>query len=238
MQNLNYIKSTGRFMNNQSKKIAVIDYGLGNLFSVERAFRYIGAEVKITSEAKDIQNADYLVLPGVGAFGDGMKGLIEKNLIEPITEFVNGGRPFLGICLGMQLLMTSSEEFGEHQGLNLVSGRVIRLTEGNERVKVPHVGWNSLMLPEHIQSHKQHEEITNNFWDNTLLKGINPGMFVYFVHSYMVVPDDTLNILAETKYGDNVFCSVLRKRNIFACQFHPERSGKVGLEIYKQFLRS
>ena len=224
-------------MNNTTKKVVIIDYGLGNLFSVERALKHIGARVEVTSEAELIIDADYLVLPGVGAFGDGMNGLREKNLMEPIIEFVESGRPFLGICLGMQLLMTSSEEFGEHQGLNLVSGRVIRLTEGMERIKIPHVGWNSLIIPGHIRSHKQDEEITKNFWDNTLLKGINTGMFVYFVHSYIVVPDDTSNILAETKYGDNVFCSVLRKGNIFACQFHPERSGKVGLKIYKQFIR-
>lgn len=224
-------------MSNPPRKIAVVDYGLGNLFSVERAFRYIGAEVKITSEAKDIKNADYLVLPGVGAFGDGMSGLRERGLIEPITEFVESGRPFLGICLGMQLLMISSEEFGEHQGLGLVEGRVVRLKEGKERVKVPHVGWNSLMLPGFIAHDKQNEADRSNLWNNTLLEGINPGMFVYFVHSYAVVPDDPQNILAETKYGDNTFCSVLRKRNIFACQFHPERSGKIGLNIYKQFLR-
>ena len=139
----------------------------------------------------------------------------------------------MGICLGMQLLMTESEEFGTHKGLNLVSGKVVRLEERTERIKIPHVGWNSLLLPSHVQNSNGNKI----FPENSILENTKPGMFVYFVHSYMVVPENPVHILAETKYGNNIFCSALRKDNLFACQFHPERSGEVGLEIYKQFLK-
>lgn len=215
-------------------RVLIIDYGRGNLFSVERALRYVGAEVVISSNYKDILEADHLVLPGVGAFADAMAELRQRNLIEAIISFANSKRPLLGICLGMQLLMSQSEEFGMHKGLDLVSGEVVRLKAGkNLETKIPHIGWKSLSLPRHKKCQKENKD---SYWKNTILEGVNDGSFVYFVHSYVAVPADHTNILAETEYGENTFCSALRKENIFACQFHPERSGKVGLEIYRRFL--
>ncbi len=220
--------------------VVIVDYGLGNLFSVERAMRYIGANVKISDKPEEIQEAERLVLPGVGAFGDGIKGLQEKGLIEPIKEFVKSGKPLLGICLGMQLLTTEGEEFGIHKGLDIVEGRVMRLKPpkpDGSSYKIPHVGWNRLLFPQNRENYGQvSDHLEQSFWQGTILENHHEGVFVYFVHSYVVVPEDPSDILAETVYGNNIFCSVLHKENIFACQFHPERSGEVGLEIYRQFV--
>jgi glutamine amidotransferase len=219
-----------------AKKVIVIDYGLGNLFSVERALRYVGADVEITGEAAKIRNADSLILPGVGAFGDGMAALKKRDLIRPLMLFMENERPFLGICLGMQLLMSESEEFGSHRGLDIVSGKVIRLKEGTHKIKIPHVGWNRLAPPRHASPIEEPADYRNSCWKSLLLEDVRATTSVYFVHSYKVVPDDPNHILAETEYGENLFCSVLQKNYIWACQFHPERSGEAGLGILRQFL--
>lgn len=214
-----------------SKKITIIDYGLGNLFNVERAFKNIGAESVITYDTGKIAKADYLVLPGVGAFKDGMNGLNERNLIVPICDFIKTGRPLLAICLGMQLLMTESEEFGINQGMDIISGKVVKL-KSDPAIKIPNIGWNHIMLPMEVDQN----EYRDKFWKDTILNDIKMGASLYFVHSYVVVPDDKKCVLAETQYGPNRFCSVAKKGNVFACQFHPERSGEAGLNMLKQFL--
>lgn len=215
-----------------SKKITIIDYGLGNLFNVERAFTSIGAESEITYDPGKIAGADYLVLPGVGAFKDGIDGLKKRNLIDPICDFIRMGKPLLAICLGMQLLMTESEEFGINRGMDIISGKVLRLTS-DPMIKIPNIGWNQILLPE--ESGRNGDQ--DKFWKNTILSSVKPGASLYFVHSYAVVPDDRKYILAETQYGPNRFCSVAKKGNVYACQFHPERSGEVGLNMLRQFIR-
>lgn len=186
-----------------SKKVAIIDYGMGNLFSVARACAHAGLEAAITSDPADIRKSDGVILPGVGAFGDAMAALRERGLVEVLRESAKI-KPFLGICLGMQLLMTKSYEFGEHEGLNVIEGEVFRL-KGR---KVPQVGWN--------------------------LAGDD---YFYFVHSFYVKPSDPKVILTTTRYEDIEFCSILKKGFVFACQFHPERSGEKGLSIYRNFAR-
>jgi len=210
------------------KKVVVVDYGLGNLFSLRRALHHIGYETIVSSNPSDIENASYLLLPGVGAFGDGMKNLRERRLTDPIKQFAASGKPLFGICLGMQLFMTESEEFGLHKGLNLIGGRVARfrdpLPEG-PTYKIPNVGWRSLEYPEGRSS-----------WNETLLDGVGEGSCVYFVHSYKVIPDERNHILAETNYAEGKYCSVIAKDNILGCQFHPEKSGETGLRILKNIL--
>lgn len=207
-------------------QVVIVDYGLGNLFSVERAMRYLGADCVITADASRIGAAGKLILPGVGAFGDGMKGLAGRGLVEPIKNFIATGRPFMGICLGMQLLMTEGEEFGIHKGLDIIKGRTSRL-DGSGGYKIPHVGWNSLIPP---------DGGNESAWQGTVLGKLRANSFVYFVHSNAVVPDDASCCLAFTSYGSNTFCSVVRKGSIYGCQFHPERSAETGLDIYREFL--
>ena len=210
-----------------SSRVLIADYGSGNLFSIQKAIAHFGMEATISSDPDKIRLADKVILPGVGAFGSGIQELEKRGLIEAVHDFVNSGKPLLGICLGMQLLMSKSYEFGEFQGLNLVTGKVVRfqaLRLSGELIKVPHVGWAKL------------EILENCSWDNSILQDVPDGAFVYFVHSYFVIPDDSQYILAETSYGNDRFCSVLWKDNIIGCQFHPEKSGKVGLDIYRNFL--
>lgn len=210
--------------------VTIIDYGLGNLYSVERAIKYLGSDVVITDDPEIISNAERLILPGVGAFGNGISSLHKKGLIEPIKSFVLSKRPFLGICLGMQLLMSTSEELGIHQGLDLIKGKVVRLFSDadnpGQNCKVPHVGWNELKKPDESTA-----------WDNTILEGLHNRDSVYFVHSYAVIPECMQNILANTTYEGYKFCSVVKKDNLYGCQFHPEKSGEVGLRILEKFLQ-
>ena len=206
--------------------VAIIDYGMGNLFSVKHACEHVGLHAEITTSVDFIKKAGAVILPGVGAFGDAMEALRQRNLIGPLKEFAASGKPFLGICLGLQLLMTESFEFGRHQGLGIIDGDVVRFDnpkESGTSLKVPHVGWN------HIETTKAAS------WQDSLLNSIAPGEFMYFVHSYHVRPKQPEVILSGTRYGHIEFCSSLRYRNIFACQFHPERSGPEGLKVYRNF---
>lgn len=198
--------------------IAIIDYGVGNLFSLSSSFKKIGAEVMITSNPEDIKNADKLVLPGVGAFGDAAEKLSKSGLDKLIIEEANKGKKLLGICLGMQLLFDKSFEYGEHNGLGLISGNVIPM-ENNipKNLKIPHIGWNAL---------KFHNT-------SPLFKYINEGDCVYFVHSFYADNcEDAL--IASSEYGKQITAAVA-KDNVFGCQFHPEKSGNIGLNILKAF---
>ncbi|MGM0471370.1 MAG: imidazole glycerol phosphate synthase subunit HisH [Bacillota bacterium] len=197
--------------------IAIIDYGMGNLRSVQKGLEKVGFAAEITSEAEQILAADGVVLPGVGAFGDAMENLAEAELISVIKEVIEQGTPFLGICLGLHLLFSSSEEWGNQQGLDIISGEVVKFPDDLER-KIPHMGWNQLNIKQ----------------DSELMAGLDSGTYQYFVHSYYVVPDDESVILTTTDYGIE-FVSSIQRDNIYAVQFHPEKSSSQGLEILKNF---
>jgi len=197
--------------------IAIIDYGMGNLRSVEKAFEYVGHNARITSKTSDILDASHVVLPGVGGFPECMKNLSRAGLIDAVYKSIESGKPFLGICLGLQLLFTESEEFGYHKGLDVLKGRVVRF-KSDDRIKIPHMGWNQIRI---LKS-------------SPVLDGIPDGAFVYFVHSYYVVPDDEDVICTITDYGGE-FVSSVYKDNIFACQFHPEKSHNIGLKMLNNF---
>jgi imidazole glycerol-phosphate synthase subunit HisH len=210
------------------KQIAIVDYGLGNLFNVERALRATGAEPLITSDPAELEAADGVVLPGVGAFGEGMQNLERRGLGTEIQRLARAGKPTLGICLGMQLLMDESEEFGRWPGLGLIPGRVVRFEPAPAvRVKIPQIGWNSIEAP---------AEGDPSGWQGTLLDRIEPGAFVYFVHSYSVQTADQSDCLAETEYGGTRFCSVAVRDNVMGCQFHPEKSADAGLRLLRNFV--
>jgi glutamine amidotransferase len=196
--------------------ITIIDYGAGNLFSVRKAIEYFDVDVAISDNSEDILNAEGLVLPGVGAFGWGMKLLEEKRLCEPIREAVDKGVPLLGVCLGLQLLFEESEESPEVSGLGLIRGRVKRLPND---LPLPHIGWNQVKIIK----------------ETRIFKGISQNSFFYFVHSYYGEPLDRDSVCGITEYGIE-FPSVICKENIFAVQFHPEKSSSEGLKIYKNFL--
>ncbi len=199
------------------KNLVVINYGMGNLFSVFKAIRHLNIPVKISDKKKDIQNAAGLILPGVGAFKDAMNEIHKRKLFNIIKNEVEKGKPLLGICLGFQLLFTKSYEFGICSGFDFIKGNVVRFRK--ER-KVPHMGWNSV-------------KIIN--LRNRILKGIKNDTYFYFVHSYYVVPLEKKVVLTTTKYGRTEFVSAVEKLNIFGVQFHPEKSGENALLIYKNF---
>ena len=210
-------------------ELTIIDYGAGNILSVARALEHFNKKITITSEASVIKKSECLIFPGVGAFPEGMKKLHTLNLTEPIREHCTLGKPFLGICLGMQMMFDSSEEFGYTEGLGIIPGKVkaIPLTDIQKRPhKIPHIGWN------HIRPSGK-----NNPWANTILETFPPGESVYFVHSYAAIPDDIEFQLAECDYNGRIFPAVVRKGNAYGCQFHPEKSGPGGLEILRKFIQ-
>ena len=212
-----------------SNSVTLIDYGVGNLLSVARAFEYCGAKVILTDNPADIDRAERLVLPGVGAFADGMRGLRERELVDPILRYVKSGGSLLGICLGMQMLTTMSEEFGEHEGLNLIPGRVRaipRIATDGTLLKTPHIGWSSLHRPMQIE------------WDGSLLADTLPGTSVYLVHSYAVELDDHRHLLSDCAYGGHRIATTIRSGTVVGCQFHPEKSGPAGLRMLAAFLRN
>lgn len=205
--------------------VAIVDYGMGNLFSVRHACLRVGLEVSVTSSQREIANADAVILPGVGAFGDAMEALRRLDLISQLREVAVSSRPLIGICLGMQLLMAESIEFGKHTGLGIIPGTVGRIENAvgpKGALKVPHVCWNTLYRT----------GSAGDPWESSLLSGLPDGVFMYFVHSFCVQPDSEAVVIAKTQYGSLEFCSALRRGNIFACQCHPERSGPQGLKLY------
>jgi imidazole glycerol-phosphate synthase subunit HisH len=214
-------------MNAIAPKVAIVDFGLGNLYSVQHACKYVNLDAKITSSKEDVLNADAVILPGVGAYGDAMNALNRLGLVPVLQGFAQSGKPFLGICLGMQLLMSESQEFGRYDGLNIIKGTVVPFgepREGKRKLKVPQISWNHIRTSENTIK-----------WDNSILNGLPQDEYMYFVHSFVVVPEDPSVVLSSTNYGDVSFCSSLQVGNISACQFHPERSGKKGLRIYQNF---
>ena len=194
----------------------LIDYGVGNLYSVAKAADYVGGDVKISSSAEDIRRADKIILPGVGAFGDCMKNLEATGLIPIIKQEISAGKPILGICVGLQILFAGSEESPDVEGLKIFSGRVKKICAGD--LKIPHMGWNSI-----------------KFRDSKLFAGLSGEPYFYFVHSYHAAPDDKKIIAATTTYGEEVTAAI-EFENIFATQFHPEKSGDVGLQVLKNFV--
>ena len=198
--------------------IAIIDYDAGNIKSVEKALQYLGEEVIITREAEVILNADGVILPGVGAFGDAMDKLNRYGLTEVIHQYVETGKSFLGICLGLQLLFEESEESPGVRGLHLLDGKIVRIPAENG-LKVPHIGWNDLSFPR----------------EGKLFRGLKEHSYVYFVHSFYLQAEEEQVVTATAEYGVNIHASV-EKGNVFACQFHPEKSSEVGMQILRNFI--
>jgi glutamine amidotransferase len=201
-------------------KIVIIDYGMGNLRSVQKAFEKIGFEARLTRNKNEIGRASAIVLPGVGAFKDCMENLEKYGLVEILLRSIEKGKPYLGICLGLQVLFSESEEFGSHKGLDLIKGKVVRFVPDPEH-KVPHMGWNTI---------EKEKEVP-------MLQGVGGGDFFYFVHSYYVVPQEAQWISTFTTYGKS-FVSSIWKENLFATQFHPEKSQQKGLRILENFVKS
>jgi len=199
--------------------IAIIDYQMGNLRSVQKGFEKIGQEAQIVSDPQQLKAATKVVLPGVGAFGDAMQELTQRGFVDPLREWLEQDRPFLGICLGLQLLFDRSFEGGEHRGLGVLAGEVLRFDVPTP-LKVPHMGWNELQLRKPAP----------------ILEGINSGDHLYFVHSYYVAPEDREVVAVEADYG-GPFCAMVWRGQLFATQFHPEKSQQVGLQILENFSR-
>lgn len=205
--------------------VAVVDYGAGNLRNVCKALEHVGADVRLTSDPRELTQAGKIVLPGVGAFADCLQGLQSRGLFEPLRDLALAGKPLLGICVGMQLLLSVGEEMGEWPGLNLISGRVVRFQfadspAGPQRLKVPHIGWNQI-APR--QSHP-------------LIAGVKAGSYAYFVHSFHPLVLDPAHIVAVTDYGYE-FPSVIARDNVWGIQFHPEKSQDTGLTMLRNFIR-
>ncbi|NQY23167.1 MAG: imidazole glycerol phosphate synthase subunit HisH [Campylobacteraceae bacterium] len=205
-------------------KIVIIDYDVGNVRSMINALKKVGIEPILSNKEDDIISADGVILPGVGAFSHGMANLNKYNLVNIIKKYTNSNKPFIGICLGMQMLLDESEEFTNTKGLGLISGKVIKLpTQNINYEKLPHVSWNEI----------KEKKIK---WTNTILNKIEQQSDMYFVHSFIANLDNENEILSTTQYSDYEFCSSIKKGNIFGCQFHPEKSGEIGLKIIKNFI--
>jgi glutamine amidotransferase len=206
--------------------IAIVDYGMGNLRSVHKAVEQVGVEARVTSASRELMDAAKIILPGVGAFRDCMRNLVELDLLEPLIRSIGKGKPFLGICLGLQLLFEESDEFGLHKGMGVLPGKVTRFPEAirdpeiGEPLPIPHMGWNSVEIKK----------------ETPLFAGIESGSYFYFVHSYYAIPEDPKDIAAVTSYGVEFACAVQRG-NIYAVQFHPEKSQEKGLRLLRNFGR-
>ena len=209
-------------------EVTVIDYGVGNMLSVQRGLEHCGAKVALTADTEQILAAKRVVLPGVGAFANAMQALERLDLVAVIRALALRQTPLLGICLGMQLLLEESEEFGNTAGLGLIPGRVIPVptqTLSGETQKIPHIGWSALQLSG-----------ASNDWDGTLLQDNRPGEATYFVHSYMAAPSNSAHRIAECVYGGHLIPAAIGRDQITGCQFHPEKSGEVGLKILRRFI--
>ncbi len=209
-----------------SRKVVVVDYGIGNLLSVTRALARVGADAALSNSPNEVGAADRVILPGVGAFGDGMAGLAAAGLTDTVKRYADRGRPFLGICLGMQMMLDTSMEFGSHAGLGLIAGTVVPVpttTSDNKPHKIPHIGWNRLTP-------------AGDSWNSTILEGLSDDRDTYFVHSFMADPTDPAHRLADCDYNGRRVSAVIRRDHLYGCQFHPEKSGPVGLRILQSFV--
>lgn len=210
------------------KKVIIVDYQLGNLFSVNQACKKIGINASISSDYNEIKNADGIILPGVGAFKQAMINLKNLDLIQPLNDFVQSEKPLFGICLGLQLLFSHSEEFGYSDGLGYVDGSIKKfdfkkISSKENKYKIPNIGWNKIRKNDNVD------------WDKTPLDNLKNNSFMYFVHSYYIDPKDHNVITSFSKYGDFTYPSSISTKNIFATQFHPEKSGEIGLKIYNNW---
>ena len=209
-----------------SCKVVVVDYGIGNLLSVTRALARVGADAALSNSPNEVGAADRVILPGVGAFGDGMAGLAAAGLTDTVKRYADRGRPFLGICLGMQMMLDTSMEFGSHAGLGLIAGTVVPVpttTSDNKPHKIPHIGWNRLTP-------------AGDNWNSTILEGLSDDRDTYFVHSFMADPADPAHRLADCDYNGRRVSAMIRRDHLYGCQFHPEKSGPVGLRILQSFV--
>ncbi len=211
-------------MTTAAPAIAVIDAGTGNLRSVEKALATVGAHPVVTRDPDLVRRAGKVVVPGQGAFGDFLAGLRGRNLEEPLREVIAAGRPYLGICLGLQVLYEESEEHGPVSGLGLLPGHVVRFRPADPALKIPHMGWNQVHRPPGAAA-------------DPMLRGIDDGTYFYFVHSYHVVPADRSAVALTSDHGVE-FCAAIRHRNLFACQFHPEKSAAAGLRLLANFVEA
>lgn len=210
----------------QQPRVAIVDYGMGNLYSVQRACAHVGLDSFLTENPADVSRAEAVILPGVGGMPEAMRRLNESGLSDAIRESAERGVPLLGVCLGLQLLMSHGSEFVPHSGLGIIPGTVVRFNGESAPgvpLKVPHIGWSQIRSG------------THRGWNAPLLGGITEGALMYFVHSYYVRPSDAGIIAATARYGSIEFCAALSRGNTFACQFHPERSGPTGLVVYRNF---
>jgi glutamine amidotransferase len=214
-----------------SRRAVIVDYGMGNLYSVRRACEHVGLEATISASPSEVREADGVILPGVGSMPVAMGALDESGLSDALRAVAQRGTPFMGVCLGMQLLMEEGSEFTVHRGLGILPGRVVRFPSQDEEglpLKIPHIGWNRVYRP------KGH---TRDPWSETPLQATPDGEYMYFVHSYLVVPGDPDLSVGVSRYGGIEFCSVVARGSVFGCQFHPERSGPQGLQVYREFAR-
>lgn len=214
-------------MNIEKKSVVIINFQLGNLFSVQQACMHFGLMPQITDDKEKIRNAQAIILPGVGAFGDAMQNLQRLDLVSPLKDFIASGKPVFGICLGMQLLFEESEEFGNYKGLGIIPGIVQRFPDKylGDELKVPNIGWNTIYH-------------NGGRWVDTPLENIKQNQYMYFVHSYYVRPLEEACILSFTSYKCFEYCSSIKYKNIFATQFHPEKSSYIGLNIYRDWINS
>lgn len=212
-------------MSNLAKKIGIVDYGVGNLFSLHKALKESEKNVFITEDKDEVLGMDGLILPGVGSFKAGMEGLRIRKLVEPLQKFAESGKPVLGICLGAQLMFDAGYEFGKSAGLGIIPGQAIAFKGLTDGAKIPHIGWNNIRPQPGL------------LWQDTIFKSVQNGGYVYFVHSFVLKPKNKEDVLALTDYGGKTFCSAIKNGNIYGCQFHPEKSAKEGLKIIKSFIR-
>jgi glutamine amidotransferase len=206
------------------KKVLILDYQLGNLYSVKQACAHVGIDAAVSSDKDALLEADGIILPGVGAFKEAMDHLHRLDLVAPLKDFVQQGKPLFGVCLGMQLLFSESTEFGVTKGLDLISGEINKFASP-ERIRVPQIGWNRIFP-------------NQDRWEGSPLQNCNEGEYMYFVHSYYALPANPEDALSNTVYEGIEYCSAVEKDNIFATQFHPEKSGIKGLEIYHNWAKN